>query len=216
MVGGDRLNITTRVDAGAHALITTPGATKFYRSAAHTARQHQRLRIADGATLEWLPQESIFFAGADVVLDTRVELLGDARCALWDIQSLGRPVIDETFDSGHIDSGLSIYRDGEPLLLDRQRVRPDNRCRLSLMAGMAVGGTLVMSHADATIVDACRDLLADSGPDYAGITLIEDLLVLRYLGNSTERVRTLFTRVWQRLRPDTLGRAATKPRIWAT
>lgn len=216
VVGGDLLDIRVRVRPGARALITTPGATKFYRSPGATARQVQHLVVDDGAALEWLPQENIFFPGADAALETRVELRGDARLALWEVQCLGRPAIGEVFARGRLDSRLAIERDGLPLLLDRLRVRPDNRARLSLMAGLAVGGTLVMSHAGETEVEACRDLLFANGSGYAGATLIDDLLVVRYLGNSTEQARRLFSGIWQLLRPATIGRPAVPPRIWAT
>jgi urease accessory protein len=216
VVGGDSLEIDVDLAAGAQALVTTPGATKFYRSAGESARQVQRIVVGQGGSIEWLPQENIFFPGAQVELETRVELEGDARLALWEIHCLGRPVIKEDFAQGRIDSRLTILRDGQPLLLERLRVAPDNRARLSLMAGLAVGGSLVISDADEDAVDACRDLLFASGTDYAGATLVEDLLVVRYLGNSTERARRLFTDVWTLLRPVTIGRQPSSPRIWAT
>ena len=216
VVGGDRLDIDVELAPGTQALITTPGAGKFYRSAGATAEQEQVLRIGPGASLEWLPQENILFPGAEVAMQTRVELQGDARLALWEIQCLGRPAIGEGFDQGRLDSRLSIRRDGTPLLLERLRVSADNRCRLSLMAGLAVGGTLVLSNAGEPEVETCRDLLLSNGSDYSGVTLIEDLLLVRYLGNSTENARRLFTALWQHLRPRTLGRAPSTPRIWAT
>ncbi|HOP16279.1 MAG: urease accessory protein UreD [Chromatiaceae bacterium] len=216
VVGGDALDIDVRVGKGAQALITTPGATKFYRSSGALARQDQRLVVDPGASLEWLPQENIFFPGAQVELHTRVELQGDARLALWEIHCLGRPSISEAFDCGRIDSRTAIARNGVPLILDRLRVSTDNRSRLSLMAGLPVGGTLYLSHAGEGDVEACRDLLLVEGPDYAGATLIDDMLVVRYLGGSTERARSLFHAVWHHLRPNTLGRDASVPRIWST
>lgn len=216
VVGGDVLDIEVKVAAGANALLTTPGATKFYRSAGQRARQTQRIVVEPGATLEWLPQENIFFPGAEVGLDTRVALHGDARLALWEIQCLGRPAISEAFERGNIDSRLAVLRDGVPLVLDRLRVGPDNRARLSLMAGLAVGGTLLISHVGAAEVEACRDMLFASGSDYAGATLMDDMLVVRYLGNSTEKARCLFSDIWQALRPTAIGRAPSAPRIWAT
>ena len=216
VVGGDSLAIDVQLEQGAQALVTTPGATKFYRSAGARARQTQTITVHDGARLEWLPQENIFFPGAEVELETRVELMGNARLALWEIQCLGRPVIGEGFDSGHIDSRLSISRDGRPLISERLRVDAKNRARLSLMAGLAVGGTLLITDAGEAVVVACRDLLFAGGTDHAGASLIEDILVVRYLGNSTERARRLFTGIWQKLRADTLGYPPGVPRIWAT
>ena len=216
VVGGDSLQLDVDLGEGAQALLTTPGATKYYRSGGRPARQLQQLSVADGATLEWLPQENIFFPGAEVTLDTRVELHGDARCVLWEIHCLGRPVIGEAFDSGRIDSRLSLHRDGHPLLLDRLRVDRDNRRRASLLAGEAVSGMLLLSHAGEDEVAACRALLAEESEVAAAVTLIEDLLLLRYLGDSTERARRLFSAAWRRLRPMTLARAPSTPRIWAT
>ncbi len=220
VVGGDELDIEVRLDQQAQALLTAPGATKFYRSDGRRADQQQRLRVADGATLEWLPPENIFFPGARVRLDTRVELNGDARLVLSEVQCLGRPAIGEAFDQGVVDSGLRIDRDGVPLLLERQRIDPDRRRRVSLLAGLAVTGTLVMSHAGDTELDACRALLPSTcqgdGEQRAAATLIEDLLILRYLGPSTEAALRLLRGVWRALRPATLGRAASPPRIWAT
>lgn len=216
VVGGDVLDIDVQLQQGAQALVTTPGATKFYRSAGQSARQTQHIRVEPGAVIEWLPQENIFFPGAEVQLETCVELLGDARLALWEIQCLGRPVIGEGFDRGHIDSRLSVYRDGLPITLERLRVDPDNRFRLSLMAGLAVSGSLLISGAAEQEMKTCRELLVSSGTDYVGASLMEDLLVVRYLGNSTEAARRMFTNIWQTLRPRTLGRSPSVPRIWAT
>lgn len=216
VVAGDVLDISVDVGANAHALVTTPGATKFYRSAAGYASQRQRLVVQPDAVLEWLPQENILFPGSDVRLTTEIELIGNARFCAWEIQCLGRPAINEAFENGSLDSRLTIQRDGCPLVIDRLRVDADCRGRLSLMAGMAVGATLLISNADEGAVEHCRDLLLADGPDYTGATLLEDILVVRYLGNSTERARRMFTAIWQSLRERTMGRTPSLPRIWAT
>jgi urease accessory protein len=169
-----------------------------------------------GASLEWLPQENILFPGARTRLETRVELQHDARLALWEIHCLGRPTNHEAFDSGMLDSALSIYRDGRPLLLDRLRVNKDNRHVRSILAGLPVTGTLVLSHASDVECDAARALLTTGADHRTAATLIDDLLVVRYLGASTERARALFTAVWSAVRQTTLGRPAHMPRIWAT
>src|SRR6185369_6129537 len=79
MVGGDELAVDVVVAADAHALLTTPAAAKVYRTNGAPVRQTQRLRVADGGTLEWLPQETILYDGARATLDTRVELARGAR-----------------------------------------------------------------------------------------------------------------------------------------
>lgn len=216
VVGGDRLDISATVGKDAHALITTPGATKFYLSAGETARQEQTLRVEAGGVLEWLPQENIFFPGALVDTRTRVELDGDAKIALWEIQCLGRPVIDERFDRGRLDARLQILRDGRPLLLEHLRARPHRLGCRSLLAEQPVSGTWIMSAADRACLSLLRDLLSPDEARRCGLTLIEDLLVARYLGPSTEQARGLFVRLWSEARAEILHRTATPPRIWAT
>ena len=99
VVGGDRLNIDVDVQSGAHALITTPGASKFYRSAGPLALQQQTLQV-HGGILEWLPQENILFPGANIKLESRIQLDASARFIGWEVHCLGRPVIDETVRPG--------------------------------------------------------------------------------------------------------------------
>ncbi|MDQ2645500.1 MAG: urease accessory protein, partial [Myxococcota bacterium] len=47
-------------------------------------------------------------------------------------------------------------------------------------------------------------------------TALEELLVVRALGDSTEAVRRVLIRAWTTLRPNVIGRPATLPRIWST
>jgi len=214
VVGGDTLHIQVDLAAGAHALLTTPGATKFYASAGETARQVQSLHVADGATLEWLPQENIFFPGALASLQTRVELEGGARFIGWETQCLGRPVVDERFEQGLGDFRLHIQRNGDPLLLDRLTVIADRLQGAATLRGQPVTATLLATPAADGALAAVRALLQDVSE--VGCTLMDGLLVVRYLGASTEQARTLFTAVWSALRPSVLGRAPCPPRIWFT
>lgn len=216
VVGGDLLQIESHAESGSHALVTTPGATKFYRSAGELARQVQQLQVADDASLEWMPQENIFFPGARVSLSTRIDLQGSARLAWWEINCLGRPVIDEPFDEGTLDAGLEVCRDGQPLLLERLRVDQTRRQRVSLLKGQAVHGTALLNHADERHLEVAQQVILESGQTCTGVTLVEDLLILRYLGNSTEQARKLFTQTWQCLRETLLRRPANTPRIWNT
>jgi urease accessory protein len=216
VVGGDTLDIDVGLGPGSEALVTTPGAGKFYRSAGGVAVQAQSLTVGEGASLEWLPQENILFAGARVVLDTRVRLAAGARLALSEIHCLGRPAIGEVFAEGFLDNRLSVSRGGEPLLEERLRIDAGNRARRSLSAERAVLGTLLFSGASARHLDECRSLPGRDDRDLVGATLLDDLLVVRYLGDSTARARALFTSAWRLLRPAVLGLQPVAPRIWST
>jgi len=213
VVGGDLLDIEAETTEGARALVTTPGATKFYLSAGQTAHQVQRLRIAAGSALEWLPQENIFFPGALVRLDTLIRLEGDARFLGWEIQCLGRPVIGESFDAGRAEFRLRLERDGRPLLLERLDVTADSRLGAASLRGLPVTATLLATPAGRPELDQARKLLAGTP---AAVTLLGDLLVARYLGTSTEQCRRLFTGLWSTLRPAVIDREPCAPRIWST
>jgi len=216
VAGGDQLQIEAELACGSHALVTTPGATKFYRSAGSLAQQVQHLQVADGASLEWMPQENIFFPGAKVSTRTLVDLSGSARLAFWEMHCLGRPVIDEAFEQGTLDSRLDIRRGGRPLLIERLRIDSESRLRSSLLNGQPVTATAVFSHADAGHLDKARACIDVAQAQVAGATLVEDLLVVRYLGESTELARNLFTDIWRVLRESLLNRPASVPRIWST
>lgn len=214
VVGGDRLRIEANLASASHAVLTNPGATKFYRSAGETAQQTQQLTVGDGARLEWLPQENILFPGAKVRLHSRIDLQGDARLAFWEIHCLGRPANAEHFASGKLDAQLSIYRDDRPLLLERLRVDPQSLQRGALLRGHPVVACAVFSHAMEANLEQARVLLVQAGSCAA--TLLGDLLVVRYLGDSTEQARSIFSELWQGLRAPLMQRPACPPRIWNT
>lgn len=214
VVGGDSLHIQCQVADGAHALVTTPGATKFYRSAGARAEQTQSLHLTAGACLEWLPQENIFFPGAITHLQTNIKLSEGARFIGWEIHCLGLPVNVEHFDSGQAELQLIIERDDQPLLIERLAVTPDKLHAKAGLRGLPINATLLATRAGTTELDQVRELLAETPG--AGVTLLDDLLVVRYLGDSTELCRNLFIKIWAAIRETVLGRPPCPPRIWST
>ncbi len=213
VAGGDELNVQARVEPGAQALVTTPGATKFYRSAGPMASLTQELRVQDG-TLEWLPQENIFFPGAVAEIHTRVMLEGAGLFIGWEINCLGRTVLKERFEPGRALFHFSLYRQGRPILLERLNLNgAETLDGPAGLRGQPVIGTLVATLEDGSSLDGLRDSL--SGDELA-LTWVDGLLVARYLGDSTERARNCFVALWQRLRPVVIGRPPCAPRIWNT
>ena len=119
IVGGDELTISATIDADCHTLITMPGASKFYRSSGAQARLQQTLTLAENSTLEWLPQDAIFFPGANAALSTAFHLAASSTLLAWDLLCLGRPVIGEAFSHGALANRLEVWVDGSPLLIER-------------------------------------------------------------------------------------------------
>ena len=217
VVGGDRLEVDLGIGEGAHALITTPGAAKLYRSAGAEARVAQHLRVADGGVLEWLPQETILFPGARARVATEVELAGTARFIGWEVQCLGRPANGERFDRGRADLALAIRRDGRPLLLERLRVEAGAGLDgASGLRGHPVAATLVAAGTGPEDLEAVRaGIPAEPALTWAA-TRVDDLLVVRALAGYAEPAHRLLRAVWGILRPRLLGRPPCPPRIWAT
>lgn len=217
VVGGDRLAVSIGAAPGAQVLITTPGAGKLYRSAGAKALQTQHLRVAGGAVLEWLPQEMILFPGARVDNRTQVELNGDGRFIGWEILCLGRPAIGERFNNGSLRARLRVSRDGRPLLSELLRIDAGYGLDApSGLRGQSVSGTFIASGAGTGTLAAARAAVSAASGLLLGITLLDDLLVARCLGATTEPVQRVFCALWTALRPRLLGREACPPRIWAT
>lgn len=221
VVGGDRLQTEARVATSAHALLTAPGAAKFYRSAGALAQQRQHFVVEDNGVLEWLPPESILFPGARLDLQTRIALRGRAGFIGWEVLSLGRPAISERFDQGCATIGLRIERDGEPLLNERLRLDLEQSPQIGLdgpsgLRGLPITATLIATGATVADLEAARAAVP-AEPGFAlGLTLLDDLLVARALADKVEPVMLQFRALWRHLRPRLLGIGASEPRIWAT
>ncbi len=219
IAGGDRLNISANVGENAWAQLTSPGAAKWYR-AGGPAFQQVELRVAAGATLEWLPQESIVYAGAQAELSTRIDLTSDARLFYWDMIALGRPAAGERFDSGYFQSHLDIRRDGQLLWHERQRITGDDGLLDSPIGldGHPVFATLLLSGTlDADLLERCRELSAvTSGQLRGDLSQLPGLIVARCLASEALHARAWLIELWRLLRPTLLGREAVPPRIWST
>jgi len=217
IVGGDRLtlSVVTR-DRGA-ALITTPGATKFYRTSGKPALQQQVFRVLTGTTLEWLPQETIYFPETHGRLFTAIYLERGARFMGWDIHCLGLPANNEDFGRGQARVKLSLFREERPLLLESLTISPDTTgYSAAFLQNKPVFGSFIATGANQDLLELLRRELTDRDEDCWAATLLDDVLVVRYLGASASQARALFVASWKRLRPHILSRPAVLPRIWAT
>ena len=220
IVGGDHLEIGIEVGASAQALLTTPGAGKWYRSAGVLAEQVVTLRVSCGGTLEWLPQESIIFAGAQARMQTRVELAEGARYLGVETLCLGRRASGETFSHGQLQLATDIRIDDVPLWRERGRIDGGSALLDSPigLAGFSVCSTIIAagSNVDAETLAACRQATPTESGVQHGVTAMPNLFVGRYLGHSSEAARAWLVELWRALRPAYIGRDMVVPRIWNT
>ena len=220
IVGGDALAINVRTGEKAHALITTPGAGKWYRSGGKPAFQTVTLTLAKNSVLEWLPQEVIFFDGTAASLDITVRLGQGASYIACDTFCLGRVEAGETFDHGLIAMASRIETHEGLIWSDRFRLTGGNALLRSApgMAGFAYASTFLAAGPglDSGILDVCRALQDEKGIRSGFTFLPTGLLVGRCLGMDAEPVRRWFMHAWSVVRPVLVGREAVVPRVWNT
>ena len=245
VASGDSLDVDVAVEPRAHAVLTMPGAAKFYRCDAIPSRQSVRLRVAAGAIVEWLPPETIVFDGARATAELDVDVSAGSCAIGWDVVALGRRARGEAFTAGRWRQRLSIRREGRLLAEDVLDLAGGDAWLVARpgLGGACVVGTMfaVGSGVGPAVVDACRDAVEslDGGAHAAtqrgrppgpggivgarsrrpsiGITMpAPGLAIARCLADEAEDVRRAFVAAWTRLRPALAGLDARPLRIWTT
>jgi urease accessory protein len=226
IVGGDRLEIDVALLPRAHALLTTPGATRFYRSDGRAAAQSVQAHVGSGARLEWLPLETIAHSGC--IAENRVgfELDDGAEMIGWDVVALGLPAAGEAFSAGRFTQQLQwpghwLERgviDGSDTRLLHSPLGLNGHTALLTM-WFAAARTLDAARADA-LLDAARDVAAARAglePPIAGATCLHQrVVVLRALADRAEPLMTLAQTVRARWRAAAWALPDTRPRVWRT
>jgi len=220
IVGGDSLSIDVLCEENTKTLITTPGASKFYKSNGFTAWQNQNLMVKEHACLEWLPQETILFDTTRVDSSTRVQLSEKASFIGWEIVSFGRPACKEEFMQGMFKQSFEIWKDNEPLLIDRVTISDRAEVFNSLwgLQAQPVMGLLTVVNNDSNkLAMAClkiQEMIDDVSR--LSVTVIGSVLVCRCLDTNSMSIRNRFIEIWKTIRLLVLDKQPCEPRIWAT
>jgi urease accessory protein len=219
VAGGDALAVSARLESGSRVCLTTCGATKWYRCPGDGAQQQLHFSVEAGGALEWLPRESIFFDGSKSAMRLDVELAPGAQFIGWEILCFGRRASGEGWHSGGLRLRTRIRQAGHPLWCERANLEAGSGFESSPvgLAGYSVSGTLVAAGSDigAELLSACRAITPRGVDSRVGITRIPKILLVRYLGHSSQDAFDWFTSVWKVLRPALLGQLAIAPRLWA-
>jgi len=225
IVGGDVLALDASLAPGSHALITTPGATRFYRSAGPLAEQQVQATLAEGTRLEWLPMETIAYRGCRVENRLCFALAPGAQMIGWDVLALGLPAAGQAFERGQYQQELEL----PGVWLERGRIdAADTRLldsplgwagrRVLATLWFASGAGLLPARREA-LLDAARGLVAghDTLSSLAGATAPHaSVVLLRVLADKVEPAMQLLQLVWAAWRGAAWGLAATPPRVWRT
>jgi len=224
LVGGDALDICITAGTNAHALITTPGATRFYRSAGDAAVQRAHISLTDQARLEWLPLEAIGYDQCLAENHLTLSLGPQAEFIGWDITALGLPGAGLPFERGsflqHIEvPGVWLERGfidaSDDRLMDGPLGLAGWRCMASLVF---VAGTALHRNRRNDALALARQVIAGHVLHAtAGATCPNgQVMVVRVLSPLVEPAMDLLRQVWTLWRAHLWQLPAVSPRIWAT
>ncbi len=217
--GGDRTSIAFSVGADARATLTTQAAEKLYRAlpTQPAVECTVTLAAATGALVEWLAQETILFDGARLRRSFSADLEPGSRMLAVESVVFGRRAMGEDFKVGMLHDSWRIRRAGRLIWADAMRLAGDVAALRSAPFGFgdAIGcATMLYAAQDAaTLLEPVRTLLEDAA-DTAGVTLLEDLLIIRMLDEDMPRLRSRVTSVAGFIRHAAGGFSRTLPRVW--
>lgn len=235
ILAGDLLQVQARLDGGAHALVTTPGATRLYRQgedgalAGLRAEQQVHAELAPGARLEWLPMETIAYPGCVAETALRFRLAPGAEMLGWDVLALGLPASDAPFGQGLLTQAVEL----PGVWLERGRLDGTDTALLDAPLGLAgrrvmalmwfaAGGPIADDRREALLEDA-RELAPLQAPPTGDAPVLAaatcphpQVVVVRALAHRVEPAMALMQQVWARWRPRAWGLAAQVPRVWRT
>lgn len=243
LVGGDTLDIQLSVAAGAHGLVTTPGATRFYRSTGDAASQQVHARVEDGARLEWLPLEALAYPQCQASNKAVFDLAPGAELIGWDVTALGLPAADQAYTQGRFSQHLEIQNLSglndearAPVWLEQGRIDATDTRLMDGPLGLAghrclgtlffASGTAIPRDRRETALDAVRAALESGAPAgaathdapalVAGATSPHpQVLAVRVLSPLVEPALDLLKRLRGVWRRELWQLEATPPRTWA-
>ena len=232
LVGGDKLSVALALEANSRALLTSVAAQKVYGTVGRSRRmpegswalQELHGQVAEGADLEWLPQELVLYADGLYEQRAQVELGPGASYLGAEVVRLGRSAAGETLQAGCWRSSLAIRRQGPQgprwELVDRLELGGEALQGQHGMAGQPVFGSLVWVAPEALAAEALEALLAECRAARQGLEgemacgALEQGLVARYRGPSSQGARFWFTRLWALTRRQRGLPPPQLPRVW--
>jgi urease accessory protein len=222
IAGGDELTVEIDLEANSNAVLSTPAAAKWYKAPRQRCRQHTTIRLAKGSTLDWLPQENIFYNATRAESAFTLQVEEGATAIGWEINLLGRQESGEKWSEGSLRFVTSIERmEGLPLWTEQLRLDASSPLRESYQGLWGFNAFATLWAIGAACTAAVAEELALHLPletDLrAGATsLAEGILLVRGLAHDVERLRELMMECWMRLRLRVHGLPPQRLRLWAT
>ncbi len=218
IAGGDRLRLAAGVAREARAVVTSAAAEKVYGSLGADARMDIALTVASGGWLEWLPQETILFDGARLVRRVEADVAEGGRLLAADMAVFGRTARGEVFSEGLLHEAWRIRVGGRLVWVDALRLEGDIRARLD--AAVAFAGARAMATIAYVAGDAAGHLplaraLVEDEACRGGASVVNGVLLARFLGQRADAVRGAVARYVSALRHAAAGWPAAMPPLWS-
>jgi urease accessory protein len=210
IAGGDRFAIEIAAGEGTRLTLTTAAAEKVYRAPAKPAALDISLKVAAGAHLSWLPQETILFDRARIARTIDIDLDASASLLLCEIVVFGRTAMGETMREGSFVDRWRVRRGGRLVFAETVRLTGDIGGKLAqgaIAKGGAAIGTALIVPGDAALIDRIRDH-ADAFGGEVGLSAWNGFAIARFCAQDAARLRSDMMAV--------LGRASDVPlpRLW--
>jgi urease accessory protein len=125
VLGGDCLTTEIVQEAGTHVCLTTPSATRIYRTAEKPAILQTVIRLGEESTLEYFPDHVIPHRGSALRQSLRVELARGSRAIIFDSMASGRIAHGERWCFTEMDSRIGVYARARPAYINRTRIVPN-------------------------------------------------------------------------------------------
>ena len=221
IAGGDVLEIDVFVGTECHTVLSTPSATKWYKSFNNPATQSIQFELGANAKLDWLPQENLFFKGADAKVLTKLNLQSSSSFIGWDAAMLGRHASGEEWSKGHVHMRNQIYRDGKLLWIENGQINAEDMHYKSLpqIGSWPVFATLwaVGPACSRTLAESLSNMMPWTDALRSGVTYLpQGVLLARAVSNDIELTRNWMINTWSILRPLVHGVPAKSLRLWAS
>jgi urease accessory protein len=214
LTGGDCVSIEITLSESARATITTPACERIYRSSEGEASIQQYLRVARGARLDWIPQETILYDRSRVRRRLEVQLEDDAEITVADAILLGRVAMGEIVTDGSYADLRIVRRDARLLFVDATRIveafRQARDCPALLGRHVALATLIHVGPNSAAKRDALRARFADNVATQAGASVVGEVLVARIVAAGGSALRPVLIAALAILRD-----ARPLPRLWS-
>jgi urease accessory protein len=217
IAGGDRLRIAVSVGDAASAVVTTAAAEKAYGSLGPEACVEIALTVAPGGWLEWLPQETILFDGARLVRRLTADIAAGGRLLAAEMMVFGRTARGEVFGRGLLHEAWRLRVAGRLVWADALRLDGDIRGTLDAAAAFAEAralATVAYIGADAGAHLPLARTLAEGAACRGGASVVNGVLLARFLGPRADAVRAAVAGYVSALRHAAAGWPVAMPALW--